>query len=112
VSDGPLVDYGADVGPSWPREDGGVIGTDDYRGGLDILTAAARIVLLVDVQPMLDYLSRVETLGPVLDPTAYLRGSRNLRDQRELLEAAAAFRAALERIRARLPGDAPGVRLW
>jgi hypothetical protein len=61
---------------------------------------------------MLSHLSRVETLAPVLDPTGFMRGSDNLRDQRDLLEAASAFRATLERIRARLPESAPGVRLW
>lgn len=76
---------------------------EQYRAGLDFLAGVLRPVQLVSLDQLREYLEKAETLGPLLDPTAYMRGGRdNLADQRDLLDAAAAVQRALTRIRERM----------
>jgi len=72
---------------------------EQYQAAMDLLAQAFRMVQLVPVAALRDHLSRAETLGPMLDPTAYMRGGReNLEDQADVIKAASAVMNALERI--------------
>lgn len=74
-----------------------------YEAGLEMLAQAFRLVQLVPIEPLREHLSKAETLGPILDPTAYMRGGRErLQDQRDVIEAAAAVWKAVDRVRARM----------
>lgn len=74
-----------------------------YEAALEMLAQAFRLVQLVPIEPLREHLAKVETLGPILDPTAYMRGGRErLADQRDVIEAAAGVWRALDRVRARM----------
>ena len=47
---------------------------------------------------MLTHLGQVETLAPVLDPTGYQHGARNLTDQRQVLQAVRHLQVVLDRV--------------
>lgn len=79
------------------------INSEQYQAGLDAIVDACRIVLLIPLDELREFHAHAETLGPMLDPTMYMRGGRdNLDDQRDLLDAAEAVQAAGRRIKARL----------
>ena len=72
-----------------------VIDESNYQHALDAFTTAARTILqlaeVLDLDQMQAVCARYETLAPLLEPTAYMRGGRdNLGDQ-------AAFLGALRR---------------
>lgn len=76
---------------------------NDYRGHMDVLASAGRSLLLVaetvDVPELLRIVNEAETLGPILEPTAYQRGGgTNLTDQRRFLEAIQAFQRACQSV--------------
>jgi hypothetical protein len=60
----------------------------EYRAGMALVTFGVRILLTAPVDRLRHNLAQVETLGPLVEPTAYLRGGADrLREQRELLDA-------------------------
>lgn len=72
---------------------------DEYVAALGILTNWAKTVQLFDLARLRDFVSKAETLAPLLEPTAYQRGGAdNLRDQRKFLNACATFQAAIRDI--------------
>lgn len=74
----------------------------EYRSHMDLLAAASNILLMLPLVELRDTVEAAETLGPLLEPTAYQRGgSENLRDQRDLLDAAVRLKLVAERIHAR-----------
>lgn len=61
----------------------------EYKSHLSRLSMVAQLVADVPIADLLNHVSVCETLGPLLEPTAYIRGgSDNVRDARDLLEAA------------------------
>jgi hypothetical protein len=69
-----------------------------YRTYMDLVTAACRVLLMVPVDELLAVVQRAETVGPILEPTAFLRGGgENLAAQREILQAAQRLRRIVER---------------
>jgi hypothetical protein len=70
-----------------------------YEAHMDTVAEVVRWLLTVPVEDLLSTISRAETLGPVLEPTAYQRfGSRNLADQRRILEAALGLQRAARKV--------------
>lgn len=56
---------------------------------LTMLTSSIKPILLLPLEQMVDANERMQTLGPIIAPTAYINnGGKNLRDQRRLLDAA------------------------
>ena len=54
------------------------------------------------LDPLSQMIVRAETLGPILEPTAYMRGGAdNLQDQAEILGAVVQLRAVHRRVKAR-----------
>jgi hypothetical protein len=73
--------------------------SDEYRMHMDLLAACGRMLLLVPVDQLLNIVSRSETLGPILEPTAMQQGGfRNLQEQRQMLEAAQTLRNTIVRL--------------
>jgi hypothetical protein len=76
----------------------------EYRTYMDLVTAACRMLLMVPIDDLLATVQHAETLGPILEPTAFLRGGAdNLAAQREVLQAAQRLREVAERHQAPLP---------
>ena len=72
---------------------------DEYRTEMDLVVNFARMIQLLPVDELTQALGKVETLAPIFEPTAYLRGGAdNLQDQRALLTAVAAVKQAMDRI--------------
>lgn len=72
---------------------------EQYRATFDMIAQCFKPIQLLPLAELRDDLSRAETLGPLLEPTAYIRGGReNLADQADLLAAAFEVRKAMERI--------------
>lgn len=73
---------------------------EEYKHGMDVLMAAGRMILLVDVGALRDVVAKSETVAPILEPTAYMRGGgQRLAQQREFLDAMAQVRKVCEQWR-------------
>lgn len=75
----------------------------EYAMQMDMLLNATRaFVLLSQDIPLDDLLAivrRAETLGPIIDPTKWMRGGqKNLNDAGALISAAIQFRASVSRV--------------
>lgn len=64
----------------------------EYREQWAIIAAAARLLESVELEAIAATIERADSLGPILDPTAYRAGMHNLPPQREIVEKATAFR--------------------
>lgn len=61
----------------------------EYESQLQQLGMVAQLIADVPIADLLNHVTHAETLGPLLEPTAWIRGGGdNLRDARDLLEAA------------------------
>ena len=70
----------------------------EYRMNMDLVASAARLLLLVPVAELLDIVNHSETVGPILEPTAYQRGGADrLHEQRQVLEAALVLQGVARR---------------
>lgn len=58
-----------------------------YQATMDRLAMLAGLLEDEPIAEMLRDLDRVDTIGPILDPTGYREGMRNVQEQRELLSA-------------------------
>lgn len=70
---------------------------DEYVEAMHVIGLACRLLLNLDdrLDTCLRTVETGETIGPVLDPTAYATGGMtNLREQRSILEPAIALRDA------------------
>lgn len=87
------------------------LSTAQFKAEMDLLVGSMHVVQFVELGPLWEWLEKAETLGPILDPTMYMRGGAdNLADQREILQAAQAVQGALDRIRTRMDKRAAGGR--
>lgn len=83
----------------------------EYHASIEAVGTALRIaeggLRSIRLEVLEACLRRAEVLGPILDPTAWIRADRGrvLLAQVELLRWAAATRAALERVRSLLRVD-------
>jgi hypothetical protein len=76
----------------------------EYRTGMDLVSAACRMLLMVPIDDLLATVQHAETVGPILEPTAFLRGGGdNLAAQREILQAALRLRQVAERHQGPVP---------
>jgi hypothetical protein len=76
----------------------------EYRAHMDLVMAACRLLLEVPIDELLATVERAETLAPIVEPTAFLRGGgENLVAQREVLEAAQRLRRVAERHQGPVP---------
>lgn len=60
---------------------------DEFQTGMWLATNLAKQALLVPVTELREAVELADSLGPILDPTAWIRGRDNLPPQRELLDA-------------------------
>ncbi len=62
----------------------------EYQEALGRLAMAAQVIANIPIDELRSHVSTSEALGPVLEPTAWIRGGgQNLRDAGDLIEAAA-----------------------
>ncbi len=62
----------------------------EYEGYLERLSMTAQLIADVPIANLLNHVTTADTLGPILEPTMWMRGGAdNLREARDLLDAAA-----------------------
>lgn len=61
----------------------------DYVAELQRIQMCLPLLAMVDLDRIEKTIQDVDTLGPILDPTAYMRGRKNVDPQIELVRAAA-----------------------
>lgn len=69
----------------------------EYRMFFGMVTNAAATLNIVPLEDMLRTVETADSFGPLLDPTSYMHGAKNLPAQREVLEAAIRFVAAVKK---------------
>jgi len=60
----------------------------DYLTALECLTGLCRSINLLPLEAMQRENEQMQTLGPILQPTAYRDSGQNLDDQRRIIDAA------------------------
>lgn len=68
----------------------------EYKAYLQKVYLIGRVLMDVPCQAMIDRMQMADTLGPMLDPTLWMRGHQPMNQQREALKALKAFQAAME----------------
>ncbi len=63
------------------------------------LTLFAGAVMVLDVESYIERCERADALGPILDPTLYIKGNERLSALKELAEGALKFKQAALRFR-------------
>jgi hypothetical protein len=57
----------------------------------DLIVGQARVFSVLPLAELLDMYSKADTLGPVLDPTGYMKHGRGMRVAERIVRAASAF---------------------
>lgn len=70
----------------------------EYRIQLQSIFSLAALVRQLKIADILQAITRAETLGPILDPTTYLKAATSLEWQKRTVEAALQFQQAIEEI--------------
>lgn len=72
----------------------------EYTAAMDRVMLAVALLAMEPLDDLLMMVERAETLGPLLEPTAYQRGGRRrLNEQRRILAAATALARAFSDIK-------------
>jgi hypothetical protein len=61
----------------------------DYKAEFDRLMLLLPFAAGIDLDRIEETLQDVDTLGPILDPTAWMRGQKNIDEQKEVVAAVA-----------------------
>ena len=71
---------------------------NEYRIQLQSIFNLAALVQQLKIQDVLQSMRQAETLGPILDPTTYLKSATALEWQKQTVEAALQFQQAIQEI--------------
>lgn len=76
---------------------------EEYEAAMTQIGLMAGLAADIDTAALQNHITTAETLGPILEPTAWIYGGdNNLRDQRELIDAFASFANKARKLKARL----------
>lgn len=70
---------------------------EEYQFTQNHLMTLAHLSRAVDITGFLERISLAETVGPILDPTLYLKASSNLHNLKRLAQALRPFQAEIQR---------------
>lgn len=71
--------------------------SEEYEATAQQLRLIAQLALSLDLKAFLEHIEAADIMGPMLDPTAYMRhGSRNLDHAKKLAQAARGLQKAAE----------------
>ncbi len=70
----------------------------EYLIQLKSIFNAAKLIRPLKIQDVLDEMNHAETIGPILDPTLYLKSAKGLEWQKRTVEAALKFQLTIEQI--------------
>lgn len=69
---------------------------DRYKTALSQLAFAAVLIEEIDLEYAMKVINQSHSLGPILDPTKYIKGMQNLQDAERLVSAGMQFQKAVE----------------
>lgn len=72
----------------------------EYRVQLQSILNLATLVHGLKIADVLQAINHAEVIGPILDPTTYLKSATSLECQKRIAEAALQFQQAIEKIAA------------
>lgn len=75
----------------------------DYKATQERLLFVAQFLADLDLQWFLEMIGRAESIGPMLDPTLYMRGGQQLGLIKDLANAARGMQKAFEKFRDKYP---------
>lgn len=80
---------------------------DEFKIAWSMITSAAQIAQFVsveDVEALINTANSADSIMPIVDPTAWIKGKDNLVDQRDIARGFLAFRRAIEKVKDRHNG--------
>lgn len=78
--------------------EGPIMTSWEYEAAAKQLCLLGHLSLGLDLSNVLNLLNLADTIGPIVDPTAYRAGMRNVQDVRDLAEALQPFQDAARRL--------------
>ena len=75
----------------------GEAGSLEYRMHMDEATMTVKLLYSLPLGQMARHIERCHAVGPMLDPTAYRDGMRNLEEQEAVVSALLAARKVIEK---------------
>lgn len=70
----------------------------EYTLHLQMIIQQARLIHMIDIAGVLNAMERVDTVGPIIDPTLWMKGHKNMDVQREIAQAALTFQIKIAAI--------------
>ena len=61
---------------------------EEYKSQLLLVASAAKTLIFIDVRDLLDKINRADTMGPIMDPTLWMKNHGKMDEDKEMLEAA------------------------
>lgn len=72
---------------------------EEYRTALPMLWTAAQAISTLPLDKMLDAINHAESIGSLLDPTAYIRNADKMHQDKMIIEAAIPLCEAIRSMR-------------
>ncbi len=73
--------------------------SDEYRHALYAVFVAGGLLEVQDIEGMIAAIDKADTLGPVLDPTLWMKNNKKMQADREMLVAALPLAALMKKRR-------------
>lgn len=70
----------------------------EYQGQLNLIFSLAALSRGLKAREVLQAMNRAETLGPILDPTTYVKSVKRLEWQKRTVQATLEFQQAIAKI--------------
>lgn len=61
---------------------------DEYQAAVKSCVVACKLISAFDLPGMLTSIDRADSIGPLIDPTLWIKNSKAMREDREIIEAA------------------------
>lgn len=71
---------------------------DKYQDAVKACALAAQFLMAHDLEGILEAIERCDAFAPVLDPTLYIKNSKAMHEDKEILEAAIPLKAIGEKL--------------
>jgi hypothetical protein len=78
------------------------ISREDYEAGVRQAFQLAALLMELDLEPLIDAINYADTIGPIIDPTLWMRGNRAMEQHGVILHALRMAQAKIAPARAEL----------
>jgi hypothetical protein len=77
-----------------------MLSEQEYREGLVVAHLVAKTIAQLPLEEMLALIDRCEAIGPMIDPTAFMKGAKRMGEDKEIIEALARAKKRIIKLRA------------